>query len=125
MQAGMKLTYLACPYSDPDPAVRESRFHDVNACAAWLMSQGVLIFSPISHTHPIAVDGNLPTGFDFWERYDRAVLACCEKVLVLRLPGWQQSKGVQAEIRIAKEMGIPVEYLDALSQHNDGLCIVQ
>lgn len=107
---GRPMTYLACPYSHPDPAVREERFHAVNRAAAALMMQGEKVFSPISHTHPIAVDGELPKGWDFWEQYDRAILSCCHKVIVLCIPGWDTSTGVQAEIAIAKEMGIQVQY---------------
>ena len=105
------LDYLACPYSHPDPKVMEERFHAANRAAARLMEAGALVFSPISHTHPIAVDGELPRGWEFWDRYDRAVLSCCHKVEVLPLVGWRESTGVQAEIAIAKEMGIPVEFL--------------
>jgi hypothetical protein len=106
------LVYLACPYSDPDPSVREARFHASNRAAAGLMAQGVMVFASISHSHPIAIDGDLPKGWDFWERYDRAMLSCCCRVIVLCLPGWRESTGVQAEIKIAEEMGIPVEYIE-------------
>ena len=105
------LVYLACPYSHPDGAVRERRFHAVNRAAARLMSQGMMIFSPISHTHPIAVDGKLQTGWDFWERYDRICISCCHEMIVLCLDGWKESVGVQDEIGIAKELGIPVRFV--------------
>ena len=106
------MTYLACPYSHPDVAVREGRFHAANRASARLMAQGVILFSPISHTHPIATDGGLPKDWQFWERYDRAVLACCHKIIVLRLPGWEESCGVQAEMGISREMGIPGEFME-------------
>ena len=112
MMTGKPLAYLACPYSHPDPDVREKRFRESNIAAARLMTAGEMIFAPISHTHPIAVDGDLPKGWDFWERYDRAILSCCHKIIVLRLPGWTESRGVRAEIEMAQEMGIPVEYID-------------
>ena len=105
------LVYLACPYSDKKASVRLSRFNSVNKIAAQLMLQGMHIFSPISHTHPIAEAGGLPKGWDFWEGYDRAILATCAKMIVLQLDGWDISKGVQAEITIATELEIPIEYL--------------
>jgi hypothetical protein len=105
------LVYLAVPYSDPDPAVREQRFEQANAAAAVLMGSGIHIFSPISHTHPIAKAGNLPLGWDFWEGYDRDILQTCAALVVLMLPGWEKSTGVGGEIRIARELEIPVFYV--------------
>ena len=106
------LIYLATPYSDPDPAIREQRFRTVNIVAARLMREGYHIFSPISHTHPIAVAGDLPKGWDFWHEYDRAILSACVRMLVLQQPGWEKSDGVTAEIKLAQEMGLPIEYID-------------
>lgn len=108
----MGLIYLATPYSHQDHAIRERRFHRVNVVAARLISEGLHVFSPISHTHPIADVGDLPKGWDFWESYDREILAACSKMIVLCQEGWNTSVGVQAEISIAKEMGIPVEFID-------------
>ncbi len=105
------LVYLACPYSHPDRAVRVSRFESVNKAAAQLMQQGHHVYSPISHTHPIAEAGDLPLGWDFWEAYDRIYIAMSHTVYVLPLDGWKESRGVQAELAIAAEMRIPVEFL--------------
>ncbi len=110
----VELIYLACPYSHKDPAVREARFTAVNKAAAQLMGKGRYVFSPISHTHPIAKEGALPLGWDFWEGYDRVMLAACTRLIVLKLDGWETSTGVTAEIKIAKEMGLPVEYMDPI-----------
>ena len=103
----MKLIYLASPYSDPDPAIMEARFKAACQASANLMRAGHLIFSPIAHTHPIA-QFDLPKGWDFWERYDRAILDACSELFVLTLDGWRTSKGVQAELQIARELGLPV-----------------
>ena len=53
----------------------------------------------------------LPTGWDFWERIDRAYLARCDEVVVLMLDGWQESTGVRAEIALARDLGKPVRFL--------------
>lgn len=107
-----KLVYLAVPYSDPDPKVRQARFEASNRAAAMLMRAGDFVFSPISHTHPIALAGDLPLGWDYWEQYDRAVLACCYRFIILKLDGWNHSKGIKGEVRIAEEFGIEVETMD-------------
>ena len=106
------LVYLATPYSHKDPAVQEARFLEVNRVAGELMRQGVKVFSPISHTHPIAMAGDLPKDWKFWAEYDRAVLETCGKVIVLMQDGWRESVGVQAEIKMAAELGLPVEYME-------------
>lgn len=107
-----RLTYLAAPYSHPDPKVRRIRFNIINRVAAELMAKGELVFSPISHTHPIALAGDLPLGWDYWETYARAILQCCREMKILRLTGWEQSIGIQNERRIAFEMQIPIEFID-------------
>jgi len=106
------LLYLACPYSDPDPKIRIQRFNAVNKIAGELMSDEEVVFSPISHTHPIAQEKNLPKNFEYWENMCKIYLNYSYKIIVLKLDGWEKSIGVQAEIKIAHEMGIPIEYMD-------------
>ena len=100
-----RLVYLASPYSHADPAVMEERFEAVCRAAAQMMASGEHIYSPIAHTHPIAVRGDLPKDWTYWERYDRVMIAAADEVRVLQLPGWVESKGVNAEIEIGQEMG--------------------
>lgn len=109
-----KLIYLAAPYSDKSEnaaAVMEERFKRINKVASKLMAQGEYIFSPISHTHPIALAGELPRGWDFWEGYDKCMISCCGKLYVLTIDGWARSVGVNAEMQIADNLGIPVFYI--------------
>ena len=53
----------------------------------------------------------LPPDWSFWARQDEAHLRRCNQVLVLPVDGWKESQGVQAEIEIAKWLGIPVSYV--------------
>ena len=108
----MTKIYLACPYSDPDPQVKQWRFVNVNAVAARLMAKGYLVFSPISHTHPIALAGDLPGDWEFWAAYDKTFIDWCDELWVLTLDGWRESKGVQAEMALAKLAGKPVRMID-------------
>lgn len=94
----MKIIYLAVPYSDPDPAVREYRFNCVNEVALELIKQGHLVFSPISQTHPMEVTTGIRRRFDFWWPYNTAWIDWCEELYVLQLKGWNKSEGVSAEI---------------------------
>lgn len=112
-QAEAGLIYLASPYSHPDPAVQEQRFNAVCWAAARLMRDGHLIFSPIAHTHPIAQAGGLPGDWEFWRKYDHAMLDVSAELWVLRLDGWEQSQGVKAEIEYMRGRGKPVRFIDA------------
>ena len=104
-------TYLASPYSHPNPAVREARFQAACRATAELMRAGRVVLSPIVLTHPLTAFG-LSTDWSFWERYDREFLQRCDEVVVLMLEGWTQSVGVQAEIRLATELAKPVSFLN-------------
>jgi hypothetical protein len=103
------LVYLGCPYSHHDPAVMAERFEAVNLAAGHLMCLGIHVFSPISHTHPIALAGSLPRGWDFWREYDTLMLSACRAMVVLTLGGWMNSVGLAAEMKLAGELGIPIE----------------
>jgi hypothetical protein len=74
----------------------------VNKVAAKMMSSGEYVFSPISHTHPIAEmsEGKLPIGWEFWSTFDKLFIINCKKIVVLCIDGWKESTGVQAEIKI-------------------------
>ena len=111
MEATDGLVYLACPYSHPDPAVRFMRAQQASRAAAELMKAGLAIFSPLSHSHSIAECG-LQGDWEFWEPVDRPILTQCERMIVLKLDGWEQSVGVAAEIKIADELDIPIEYIE-------------
>ena len=106
------MIYLATPYSHPDPDIRENRYLVVTRVAAELMNNGYHIYSPITHSHPIALAGELPTSWEFWEQYDRTMLSVCTEMIVLRLVGWNQSVGIKAEISLAESMGLIISYMD-------------
>lgn len=106
----MKKIYLACPYTS-STEIEEKRFQAANEQAAELMAQGYLVFSPISHTHPIHLSGCLPGDWEFWKEYDQTFIEWCDEVWIMRIPGWEESKGVKAEIKIARDLGKKVVYL--------------
>ena len=107
----MKKIYLATPYSHKQQNIRRDRFNAVNEVAAKLMRDGNLVFSPISHTHPIAEAGGLPKDWEFWEEYDKTFIEWADEVYVFMQEGWAESKGVTAEIEIAKETNKPITLL--------------
>lgn len=104
------MIYLASPYAHSDSHVREWRFREACRAAAALLRAGITVFSPIAHSHPIACFG-MPMSWEFWSQVDREYLARCDVVAVLTLTGWRESVGVQAEIRFARELNLPVVFV--------------
>ncbi len=99
------LVYLATPYSSPCPALREIRFQLANRIAGYLMRCGYLVYSPISHGHPIAQAGELPGSWEYWAESCERMLGACYGMFVVCAPGWRESAGVRSEVELAKRMG--------------------
>jgi nucleoside 2-deoxyribosyltransferase len=105
--------YLACPYSHKDQYIINERFHLVNKKAAEIMEQGHIVFSPISHSHPISEHTHVdPQNHDFWLKQDFAFIDWCDELWVYTLPGWEESEGVKREIAYATAWLMPVRYIE-------------
>lgn len=109
------LIYLASPYSHPDAAVREARFHAVCRAAAFYLKRGICVFSPIAHSHPIAVAGRMETGFTCWKMFDSLMMDRCDSMIVLMLDGWKESQGIAEEIAYMESAGKPVMYVELIA----------
>lgn len=101
--------YLAIPYSIYGPKEREYSFETANKIAYDYIMKGKTVFSPISHSHPIAQYGT-PAGFDFWRKFDLEMLSHCQQLVVVCLEGWRDSPGISEEVNFALEHGIHIFY---------------
>ncbi len=102
------MIYLASPYSHPDPQVRRMRFEAACRAAARRMEAGLVVYSPIAHSVPVEAQMFGQQPHEFWMRQCVAVLRRCDSLHVLMLEGWEASKGVSEEIRIAEAIGMEV-----------------
>lgn len=100
------LWYLAAPYSDKDHYLERARFEMINIAAADLLRSGMLVFSPISMSHPIAERSPIGGNFESWKRLDEEMLRRCDGIAVLHLEGWDKSVGVAAEIEYARTLSL-------------------
>jgi hypothetical protein len=114
------LVYLACPYTHEDPQVALYRVDIANQVAGALIKRGMFVFSPITHSHPIATTCGLPGDWQFWQKYDEAFLSCCHTLIVLCLLDWEKSVGVHAEIEIARTHGIKIIMMENVRLRDDG-----
>lgn len=107
----MSYIYLASPYSDPDPAVRQERYEAVCAHTIYLLTiKKVIVFSPIVYTHEIVKKFDMPFEAKDWKHYNESMLRCASSLEILLLRGWPYSKGIKAECAFAEEAKIAVSY---------------
>lgn len=110
----MKKIYLASPYSHENEDVRISRFESANKMAGELMLKGYVVFSPISHSHPIALtmDAERVCDHGLWMKQDLPFLEWADEVWVMgSMPQVLGSRGVTAELKKAKELGKPIKWI--------------
>jgi hypothetical protein len=117
------IIYLACPYTDRDPVIRRQRFELATAAAATLVRRGLVVYSPITMTHPmdVALSGDNTLGSDFWVKFDEAFMEICSDMIILQVAGWGQSSGIQHEIEFFKKAGKPISFMQ--ESDIDPLCL--
>lgn len=107
------MIYVAAPYSSPDATVVAQRMKAFSEVMASMIEQGEYPVSPLlNHFLTERVKTNFPLDWAFWHGYSKTLLEKCDALLVIKLPGWEESSGVQGEIAIATARGIPVRYLE-------------
>lgn len=112
------MIYLASVYSlnattdsKEHCAIREDRYQMVMKKTAELLKDGLYVFSPIVHCHPMSNTYGMPKEFDFWMELDTHYISRCDELWVYMMEGWKESKGVTKEIAFAKCNGIPIKYI--------------
>jgi len=106
--------YLGAPYSNPNPLWMKLRFELINIAAMQLILDGFVVFSPISHSHPIAStssDKQAVQNYDLWLGQDNHFMEWADVLVVLELPGWRDSKGLKYEMEWFYKHNKPVAYL--------------
>jgi len=106
----------------PMRGIPEFNFPAFHAAAAWLREQGHTVFNPAERDIEVTgVDiskGNLTGdnaqaeaehGFNLREALkDDLVFICLEADAIALLPGWENSKGANAELATARALGLEV-----------------
>lgn len=104
----MTVWYLASPYTKYRRGPRVA-FYDAAEAAGKLTAAGLVVYSPIAHSHPIATFGDLDAlDGAFWERVNRPMMRALHGLIVLHLEGWEDSAGVAVEIAEFGRMRKPV-----------------
>ena len=103
--------YLATPYSKYPKGI-EAAFALAAGQAALFARAGIPVYSPIAHTHPIAMIGELdPYDHAIWLPFDHPLMVAAKGLIVLMAESWEQSYGMKVEIDQFKAAGKPVVYM--------------
>lgn len=103
-----RLVYLATPYSKYPGGISVAA-REACAVAGSLIRRGVRVYSPIAHTHYIAIYGRLdPHDHAIWIPFDEAMMDVCDAMVIAKMEGWDKSKGIAIEIDIFKKAGKPI-----------------
>ena len=107
----MSFYYLASVYSNYSKGIICA--HE-EACqeAALLMRHGIVVFSPIAHSHSIAIHGDLdPFDHSLWLDADKKFMNAAKGLIVCMMEGWEFSEGIKAEIQYFSDANQPVIYM--------------
>jgi hypothetical protein len=108
----MGLIYLATVYSSNPDGITNAHVQ-ASALTAKLLRKGMKVYSPIAHTHPIAVYGNIdPYDHSIWLPFDEAIMDVSDTLLIAKMENWQISKGINHEINVFRKAGKPIYTLD-------------
>ncbi len=105
------LIYVGTPYTKY-PFGIESAFAAACRFTAQLVREGLRVYSPIAHTHPIAIHGEIdPLDLAIWLPFDAAIMGKADAMIVAMLPSWEASSGVRHEIDTFVAAGKPVFFM--------------
>ncbi len=104
------LYYLASPYSKYPYGI-DKAFEDISSIAGTLLKKGILVYSPIAHSHPVAVHGKIdPYDHSIWMPLDLKIAESCKGLIIAEMEGWETSYGISLEIAHFKKLNLPIYY---------------
>jgi len=103
--------YLASPYSKFATGI-EQAWIDVCKQAAILIEAGIPVYSPIAHTHPIAVHGGIdPYAHAIWLPADLPLMQGAKGLIICMMQGWEESYGISEEIKEFEKAGKQIIFM--------------
>lgn len=104
----MKLIYLASPYTHEDKAIEAQRFQLACRACGKILNLGLAVYSPIVHWHCVRNLCQLKGSFETFVAIDTEMITRADELWILVIEGTYESKGIQAEIAIARAQSKPI-----------------
>ena len=104
--------YVGTVYSRHEHGIHAANW-EASLIAGYLMRAGIPVFSPIAHTHGIAMAAGIdPIDHAIWMPLDRPMMDGAALLVVAMMDGWAESKGIGMEIEAFRQAGKSVVYVD-------------
>lgn len=102
--------YIATPFTLFHGGLDEA-WKEACRVTAEFIRRGVPVYSPIAHTHPVAIHGGIdPVDHALWMKADQAMMESASDLYVIQMPGWNESKGIEMEIEAFRKASKPITY---------------
>ena len=106
----MSFYYLASPYSR-HPRGFDAAAREAAEAAAICLKAGIMVVSPIAHSHAVNAIMQGPTDAATWAKLNDAIIEASAGIIVVKMDGWETSDGIAAEIKLAGSLRLPVFYM--------------
>lgn len=104
--------YVGTPYSKYPDGLHVA-WTEACKATAYLLRSGLRVYSPIAHTHPVSMYGEIdPYDHEIWLPADAPFMHNACGLIVVKMCGWEESHGIQEEIKLFKKLGKPVLWMD-------------
>lgn len=104
--------YLATVYSKHRLGLDAAASEAAEFAAAFALA-GVCVYSPIVNSHEIALEGGIdPLDLEFWLAFDGPFMDAARGLIVVKMEGWRESKGIQNEVSVFNAAGKPIHEWD-------------
>jgi CTP:molybdopterin cytidylyltransferase MocA len=104
------LVYLATPYTKYRAGIEQAAI-EAARLSGRLITAGIKIYSPIAHSHAIALASKIdPLDHELWMAADAPFMHAAQALLVAEMTGWQESAGIAKEI--FQKLGKPFYFID-------------
>ncbi len=106
------MIFVAAPYGNPDLMVVEVRVFQIMEYCGKLLEKGESCISAVIFGHPIIkLNKNVRVDWKGWKALCSTLIVASTELHVLMLNGWENSIGVQEEIKLAESLGIKIIYI--------------
>lgn len=107
------MIYLISPFWSEDENTREKRRATAIRYADCLIRRGINVFCPLKYSKENLAKTNKQEAY--WLDFDVQIMRGADEAYVLKIDGWDKSKGVALEIKEAKRLNIPIRYISNVS----------